>query len=65
MPPAARISDLHVCPMCNGLVPHVGGPVAMGCGNGVHRRHAGRPGQRRDHLCRPAGRRGDGVANGV
>ncbi|MEZ5039253.1 MAG: PAAR domain-containing protein [Saprospiraceae bacterium] len=27
MPPAARISDLHTCPMFNGLVPHVGGPV--------------------------------------
>ena len=30
MPPAARISDMHVCPMVNGLVPHVGGPVAVG-----------------------------------
>ncbi|MCD7931411.1 MAG: PAAR domain-containing protein [Tannerellaceae bacterium] len=31
MPPAARITDLHVCPMVTpGLppVPHVGGPVA-------------------------------------
>lgn len=27
MPPAARISDLHVCPMVTGTVPHVGGPV--------------------------------------
>ncbi len=27
MPPAARISDLHVCPMVTGLVPHVGGPI--------------------------------------
>ncbi|WP_017326309.1 PAAR domain-containing protein [Synechococcus sp. PCC 7336] len=25
--PAARITDLHVCPMVTGLVPHVGGPV--------------------------------------
>ena len=33
MPPAARIGDMHVCPMFNVLVPHVGGPVAMGCGN--------------------------------
>ncbi len=24
---AARISDMHVCPMVNGTVPHVGGPV--------------------------------------
>ncbi|MBX3421514.1 MAG: PAAR domain-containing protein [Pirellulaceae bacterium] len=31
MPPAARISDLHVCPMVDGLKPHVGGPVAVGC----------------------------------
>jgi uncharacterized Zn-binding protein involved in type VI secretion len=27
MPFAARISDMHVCPMVNGVVPHVGGPV--------------------------------------
>jgi uncharacterized Zn-binding protein involved in type VI secretion len=28
MPGAARITDLHVCPMVNpGGVPHVGGPV--------------------------------------
>ena len=27
MPPAARISDLHVCPMFTGPVPHVGGPI--------------------------------------
>jgi uncharacterized Zn-binding protein involved in type VI secretion len=27
MPLAARVSDLHVCPMVTGLVPHVGGPV--------------------------------------
>lgn len=31
MPPAARIGDFHMCPMFTGLVPHVGGPVAMGC----------------------------------
>ena len=30
MPPAARISDMHVCPLVNGLVPHVGGPVSVG-----------------------------------
>ena len=29
--PAARISDMHVCPMVNpGPVPHVGGPVSVG-----------------------------------
>ena len=27
MPPAARITDMHVCPMSSGPVPHVGGPV--------------------------------------
>ncbi len=30
MPPAARISDMHVCPMVTGIVPHVGGPVSKG-----------------------------------
>ena len=25
--PAARITDLHVCPMFTGPVPHVGGPI--------------------------------------
>lgn len=27
MPFAARITDLHACPMVTGVVPHVGGPV--------------------------------------
>jgi len=27
MPPAARITDMHTCPMVNGVVPHVGGPI--------------------------------------
>lgn len=27
MPPAARITDMHECPMTTGPVPHVGGPV--------------------------------------
>jgi uncharacterized Zn-binding protein involved in type VI secretion len=32
MPPAARLTDMHVCPMVTGIVPHVGGPiVAPGC----------------------------------
>lgn len=30
MPPAARISDMHTCPMVTGVVPHVGGPISMG-----------------------------------
>lgn len=25
--PAARVSDMHVCPLVSGSVPHVGGPV--------------------------------------
>ena len=25
--PAARVGDMHVCPMVTGLVPHVGGPI--------------------------------------
>lgn len=31
MPPASRIGDFHVCPMVTGVVPHVGGPIALGC----------------------------------
>jgi uncharacterized Zn-binding protein involved in type VI secretion len=27
MPLAARIGDMHVCPLVNGTVPHVGGPI--------------------------------------
>ena len=30
MMPAARILDMHVCPLVTVLVPHVGGPIAMG-----------------------------------
>ncbi|MEO8771043.1 MAG: PAAR domain-containing protein [Ferruginibacter sp.] len=30
--PAARLTDMHTCPMVTGLVPHVGGPIAgPGC----------------------------------
>ena len=25
--PAARVGDMHVCPIVTGVVPHVGGPV--------------------------------------
>src|SRR5262245_44703342 len=31
MPPAARITDMHTCPMVTGLVPHVGGPLIPPC----------------------------------
>jgi len=27
MPPAARVTDMHACPMVTGIVPHVGGPI--------------------------------------
>ncbi|HVK99309.1 MAG TPA: PAAR domain-containing protein [Dongiaceae bacterium] len=27
--PAARVGDMHVCPMFTGPVPHVGGPIVM------------------------------------
>jgi uncharacterized Zn-binding protein involved in type VI secretion len=29
--PAARLSDMHVCPMVTGVVPHVGGPIMPPC----------------------------------
>ena len=25
--PAARVSDMHICPLVTGVVPHVGGPI--------------------------------------
>ena len=28
--PAARLGDMHTCPMVTGLVPHVGGPITLG-----------------------------------
>ena len=27
MPPAARVGDMHTCPMFDGPKPHVGGPI--------------------------------------
>jgi len=29
--PAARLTDMHVCPMVTGVVPHVGGPILPPC----------------------------------
>jgi uncharacterized Zn-binding protein involved in type VI secretion len=26
-PPAARITDMHLCPAVTGIIPHVGGPI--------------------------------------
>lgn len=31
MPPAARMTDNHVCPLVTGVVPHVGGPILPPC----------------------------------
>jgi uncharacterized Zn-binding protein involved in type VI secretion len=28
--PAARLGDMHTCPMVTGTVPHVGGPITTG-----------------------------------
>lgn len=29
--PAARVTDMHVCPAFTGIVPHVGGPILPPC----------------------------------
>jgi uncharacterized Zn-binding protein involved in type VI secretion len=29
--PAARVTDMQTCPMVTGIVPHVGGPIMLGC----------------------------------
>ena len=29
--PAARVTDMQTCPMVDGIVPHVGGPISLGC----------------------------------
>jgi uncharacterized Zn-binding protein involved in type VI secretion len=31
MPLAARVTDMHICPMVTGVVPHVGGPILPPC----------------------------------
>ena len=31
--PAARMTDMHTCPLINVLVPHVGGPITLGSVN--------------------------------
>lgn len=28
--PAARLTDMHICPMVTAVVPHVGGPIILG-----------------------------------
>ena len=53
MPPAARLTDLHTCPMVTGVVPHVGGPIT-GPG-GVNVMIAGMISARISDLCVCAG----------
>jgi uncharacterized Zn-binding protein involved in type VI secretion len=31
MPSAARLTDMHTCPLVTGVVPHVGGPISGPC----------------------------------
>jgi uncharacterized Zn-binding protein involved in type VI secretion len=50
--PAARITDMHVCPMVTVLVPHVGGPVATGAPNVLI---GGLPAARQTDICICAG----------
>ena len=33
--PAARMTDMHTCPMVTGVVPHVGGPISTPCSPNV------------------------------
>ena len=50
---AARVTDMHVCPMVNGTVPHVGGPVLpAGCPTVLI---AGLPAARVGDMCLCAG----------
>ena len=35
MPFAARVNDMHVCPMSDGPKPHVGGPILPGANSTV------------------------------
>jgi len=49
--PAARLTDMHTCPMATGVVPHVGGPISG----------PGRPTVLIGSM--PAARRGDSTAH--
>lgn len=49
MMPAARVSDMHVCPMFTGPVPHVGGPILPP--GGVTVMIGGLPAARATDLC--------------
>ena len=49
MPAAARVGDMHTCPLVNGTVPHVGGPVMpAGCPTVLI---AGQPAARVGDMC--------------
>jgi len=50
--PAARIGDMHICPMFNGPQPHVGGPVSMGLPTVLI---GGQPAARATDMCTCAG----------
>ncbi len=51
--PAARVGDMHVCPMMNpGPSPHVGGPISMGSPNVLI---CGMPAARVGDMCQCAG----------
>jgi len=53
---AARVGDMHVCPMVTVLVPHVGGPVTTsGVSAGADRRHARRANGRHVYVRWPTG----------
>ena|ERR1700690_2951719 len=47
--PAARVADMHVCPMVTGIVPHVGGPILPP--GGVTVLIGGMPAARMGDLC--------------
>lgn len=54
MPPAARVGDMHVCPMVNpGPAPHTGGPVLPPGGANVL--IGGQPAARVGDMCTCAG----------
>jgi len=50
---AARITDMHVCPMVTGVVPHVGGPILPP--GGITVLVGGLPAARAGDLCICAG----------
>jgi uncharacterized Zn-binding protein involved in type VI secretion len=50
---AARITDMHVCPMVSGVVPHVGGPILPP--GGITVLVGGLPAARVGDLCTCAG----------